>query len=602
MDLLFAIALPPGWQIALVLALLVLAVVLFALESVSVDLLTLGLLLALVGLGILTPREAFAGFSEEVIIMLASIFVIGGALQETGALDAVGAKLIKLAGGGENRLLFLLMAFVSALSAFMNNTTVTAMCVGPVMALAAKTKISPSKILLPLAYASILGGTCTLIGTSTNIAVSGYIVREQMQPLGFFEITPIGLIIVAVGIAYMMVLGKRLLPAHRDESLTEDFAIRDYLSEIVVMPGSPLIGQRVFRSELSKLDFRILKVIRGPQQFVPNDQSFIQEADLLLVTGNIENLMKVKTTEGIEIKADLKIGDQDLQYEDTKIAEALVTPQSNLAGRTLKETNYQQEYGLTVLAVHRRGRPLREKIGAIKLKVGDLLLVQGRQERIAAIKRKRELAVLEELGPAAPRHRKSLFAVGIFAAAIVASGFNLLPPAVCFLAAAVLIVLFRCLPAERIYETIDWRLLILIGGMTAFGTAMDKTGADKMLATSIVGLLKPLGPMWILAGFFALTILLTQPMSNAAAALVVLPVALETARALGVNERTFAIGIMLAASVSFIAPFEPSCLLVYGPGKYRFMDFVKTGVLLTLVLAVTVLIFLPIFWPLHPAR
>lgn len=598
METLFALALPPEWKIAVVLGLLVLAVVLFARETLPVDVLTLVLLLALVGTGTVSVATAFSGFSSEIIVMLASLFVLGGALQETGVVEALGARLLRLAKGGENRLLLALMGAASGLSAFMNNTTVTALLVGPALNVSQKVRISPSKILLPLAYASILGGTCTLIGTSTNIAVSGYISAQNLKPLGLFEITPIGLVIVGVGFLYLLLFGKRLLPAHADESLTEDFAIRDYLSEIIVMPKSPLIGQRIFESDLARLGFRVLKVLRGRQHFMPSRESTFEAGDVLLVKGRVEQLLQVKSTEGIVIKPDLKVSDQDLQSGDLKLVEALVTPQSELVGRTLKEADYQQERGLTVLAIYRRGQSLRDKIRDIKLKVGDLLLVQGRMERLELAKRNRTLSVLEELNPGILRKRKGLYVAGFFLLALIMGGLEVLPVSLCFLGAAVLTVLFRCVPPDKIYQYIEWRLLILIGGMTAFGQAMVETGAARLLADGIVGWLEPLGVMPILAGFFVLTILLTQPMSNAAAALVVLPVALETARTLGVNERTFAIAIMLAASVSFITPLEPSCLLVYGPGKYRFRDFVKVGVGLTLVLSIILIFLIPKLWPL----
>jgi di/tricarboxylate transporter len=601
MNVLLTIALPDHWKISIVLGLLVLAVVLFSIEVVSVDIITLILLLALVGTGTLSVADAFRGFSDEIIIILASIFVLSGALQETGVVDAIGARLVRLAKGGENRLLLLLMGGVSGTSAFMNNTTVTAMLVGPVMGMARKAKISASRLLLPMAFASILGGTCTLIGTSTNVAVSGFIARAGLTPLGMFEITPIGLILVAVGIAYMMLIGKRLLPVHADESLVEGDAIREYLSEIVVLPGSPLIGQRFFQSDLATMDFRILKVMRGAKNFAPDAESKVEDGDTLLVSGDLENLMKVKATEGIEIKPDWKLGDVGLVDGETKIVEALVSPQSHLVGRTLIEADYRQEHGLTVLAVHRRGQSLRQKIGAIRLRVGDLLLVQGQKGRLESLQRQRELAVLAELPPTTVKKRRGLYAAGFFLAALVLGGLEVLPVSMSLLAAAVLSVLFRCIAVERAYQFIDWRLLILIGGMTAFGVAIDQTGADTLLAHWIVTLLKPWGVMAILSGFFVLTVLLTQPMSNAAAALVVLPVAMETARVLGANERTFAIAIMLAASISFITPFEPSCILVYGPGKYKFRDFVKTGAVLTLILGIVVLALVPVFWPLYPA-
>ncbi len=595
-------------QIAIVLGLLALAILLFATEKLSVDVITLILLVILVVTNILTPAEAFAGFSNDIIIILASIFIISAALQKSGVMDAIGARLYKIAIKSENSLLLAIMTVVSGVSAFMNNTTVTAIFVPPTMGVARQSNLSVSKLLMPVAFASILGGTCTLIGTSTNVAVSGYIAKAGMQPLSLFEITPVGIMIAAVGIAYMMFIGKRLLPEHKDESLTEEYAIREYLTEIVVMSNSNLIGQRIFESDLSKKDFRILEVIRGAQTLLPTPRSTIEARDILLVEGKVEELIKVKHTAGIEIRADVQIGDRDLQNEDIKIAEVFITAQSDLTGQTLKEANFRARYGMAALAIYRHGQTLREKIGKVRLRFGDMLLVQGSAEKLDDLKRNPHLWVMEEFKPAPYSRRKGFYTVSFFVAAIIAGSLGVIPLSIAFLIAALLIVLFRCINIEEAYEFIDWRLLILIGGMTAFGTAMDKTGAAEFLATKIVnglnpfvaGLPDPFGVMVILAGFFVLTIILTQPMSNAAAALVVLPVALETAERLGVNQRTFAIAIMLAASVSFVTPFEPSCILVYGPGKYKFMDFVKVGTLLTVILVILVLILVPVFWPLNP--
>jgi len=584
--------------IAFVLGLLVVAIVLFATEKLSVDIITFLLLIALVMGGVLTPAEAFEGFSNDIIIILGAIFVISGALQETGVLDMLGYRLLKVAGTSVNRLHFLIMSASSGVSAFMNNTTVTAMLLPPVVSIARRAKLSPSKLLMSLAFASILGGTCTLIGTSTNVAVSGYIKKSGMGAVGMFEILPIGLVIVAVGIVYMMVVGRWLLPDHKDTSLTTGYEIREYLSEIKVMPDSPLIGQRSFDSDLSILEFRILKIIRGKEELLPSSRVILEEGDTLLVEGKVETLMKVKKIEGIEINPELELGDLDLRSSNFRIGEMLIMPLSELAGRTLKEANFRRHYGLTTLAIYRHGQSLRERIGDTVLRVGDLLLVQGPDDRIDALRNHPGLSILEEVGEASYDPRKGLLAVIFFVAAVVAGSLELLPLSIAFLSAAVLAILLRCISVEKAYGFIDWRLLILIGGMTAFGMAMEKTGAASYLADLVVSGMAPFGTWAILAGFFVLTIILTQPMSNAAAALVVLPIAIETANKLGANPRSFAIGIMLAASVSFIAPFEPSCILVYGPGKYKFLDFVKVGAGLTVVLAAVVLLILPVFWPL----
>lgn len=594
-------------QIAIVLGLLVLAVVLFSLEVVSVDVITLLLLTALVLTGVLSPSEAFSGFSSDIIVIIASIFVISGALQQNGVMDAIGSRIHRISGGSYNGLLLAFMAAVGSVSAFMNNTTATAIFVPPAIGVARQAKMSPSKLLLPIAFGSILGGTCTLIGTSTNVAVSGYLAKLGMKPLGLFEFTPIGLLILIIGVVYMLTVGKRLLPDHKDESLTEEYAIREYLSEIIIPPESHLIGQRIFESDLAKHDFRILEVLRGNEKFLPTARTTINKGDVLLVEGKVNDLIKIKDAAGIEIKADLTLGDKDLQAEDIKIAEALVPPQSELVGRTLKEVNFRRRYGLVALAIYRHGQSLRDKIGHIRLRVGDLLLVQGPPDRFSDLRRSQDLWVLEEISPQLYRKRKGAYTVLFFAAAILLGGFDIMPLSIAMLAAALLILLFGCISIEDAYEFIEWKLIILIGGMTAFGTAMQKSGAAEFLAKHIVAGLGPIasrmpgdyGIILILASFVVLTILITLPMSNAAAALVVLPVALETAERLSVNDRTFAIAIMLAASLSFMTPLEPSCILVYGPGKYRFADFIKVGLGLTLILSLAIVFLVPKFWPLR---
>ncbi len=586
-------------QIIEVLGLLILGVVLFSFEKFSVDLVTLGLLIGLVLFGILTPDQAFAGFSSDIIIILASVFIISGALQRNGLIDTIGHRLFRFSGNSPNRFLVIMMSVVGGFSAFMNNTTVTALFLAPVLGVAKKLKISPSKLLIPLAYASVLGGTCTLIGTSTNIAVNGYMKKVGLKPLGLFEFTGVGLIILGVGIFFMITIGKRLLPDYPDESLTADYNIREYLSEIIVVPGSHLIGQEIYESDLAKLEFQILGLIRGKKRFVPDRRTLIEAEDILIVKGKVEELMKVKTTAGIEIKPELKLDDPSLQTEEVKIVEALINPRSHLIGRSLKEIDFHQRFGLTVLAIYRHGKSRLEKIGNLRLRLGDLLLVQGATERIAFLRRNPNFTILEEVAPTLYRKNKGLLVVLFFGVAMLLGGMGWMPLSVAFLSAAVLTLVFGCIRIEEAYEFIDWRLLILIGGMTAFGVAMEKTGTAQFLAKWIVMFLEPLGPKGVMAGFFILTILLTQPMSNAAAALVVLPVALSSAATLHVNQRTFAIAIMLAASVSFVTPLEPSCVLVYGPGKYRFVDFVKTGIWLTLILIVVIFFAVPFFWPLE---
>ncbi len=583
-------------QIAIVLSLLIFAIVMFATEKFSVDVVTLLVVIILTLTNILTPEEAFSGFSSDFIIILASVFIISGALQATGILDNISSQLAKIRIKNSNILLLIIMPFTGAISAFMNNTTVTALFLGPLTGLCKKLGISPSRMLMPLAFASILGGTCTVIGTSTNIAVSGFIAKAGMQPIGLFELLPIGIILFTVGLVYMLVAGKFLLPNHKVSDLTEKYAVRDYLTEIIIMEDSTLIGQHVFESDLNKMDFIIQRVMREGISFIPRNTTIIQEGDILLVEGKIDELIKVKETKGIEIKADLLM--EDLRNEDIKLAEVIITPRSNLINCTVKQANFLQKYGLKVMALHRKRTNIYNKMKDIPLSMGDMLLVQGPAERIDSGQASDAFAILGQFAPVLYKKRRGLLTIGIFMLAIIINILGLAPLAISFLGASLLIVFINSISAERAYQMIDWRLLILIGGMSAFGVAMEKTGASNFLASHIVAVFQPMGTISILAAFVILTVMLTQPMSNAAAALVVLPIAIQVAQQLQVNPRPFAIAIMLGASVSLITPFEPSCILVYGPGKYRFMDFFKTGSILTVLMIALIVMLVPMLWKL----
>ncbi len=584
-------------EIAFVLGLLVLAIILFSVEKIGVDLVTLFLLVAMVSFGILTPAEAFAGFGSDFIILLASIFIISAALQETGILDLIGSRLLKLGRLHPGFLITYIMTAVGFTSAFMNNTTVTAIFIAPVITVARRLKMSPSKLLMPVAYASIVGGTCTIIGTSTNIAVSGYIDKAGLGGLGFFEILPVGIVLFVITLIYMALFSKKLLPDHKEESLTEEFRLKEYVSEVVIMPKSPLIGQPIFQSNLSRMGFRILNVIRDGHNFLPGDYTIIKEQDILIIEGLMDDLLQVKETSGIEIRADILL-DKALQGEGIKLAEVLVTPQSDFVNTSLKNASFRHKYGLVVIAVNRPGHTFRDKLGSIYLRTGDTLLVQGPAEKINYLKDRRDLIIMDDFKPLLYKKRKGVMTLVVFITAIFVGSMEWMPLSASLLFAALLVVVFKAVPLEQAHEAIDWRLLILIGGMVAFGTAMTKTGAAEWLSNLIVHYMQPLGVLAIMAGFIILTVFMTQPMSNAAAALVVLPIAITTANSLGVNPRTFAIAVMMSASVSLITPFEPSCILVWGPGKYKFRDFFKAGFFLTIILMAVLLVMIPWIWPL----
>lgn len=587
-------------QIALVLTLLVLTLVLFPLEIISVDIIALSGLLLLIAFGILSPEQAFASFGSEMMLLLGSIFVIAGALMKTGMLDSMGLYLYRHCGGSYRTLIVSIILIVCCISAFMNNTVVTAVFLPAVMAIARRAKLPPSKLLIPLAFASMLGGTCTLIGTSTNVAASNLLRSRGMQPFGLFEFLPVGLAIVAGGTLYFLIAGTKLLPSRGGGELTQSYHVKDYLTEAAIRKGCPFLGKRIDEAGFQETaGVTLLGIIRAKETLMaPEGHEVLQANDILLLEAQVEGIHRFRQNAGVEIKGDVALGDQSLESATVKLVEVMIGPSSRFLGRTLKEIDFRRRYGLTALAVSRLGRDVVEKVGKIPLLVGDVLLVQGPEARLNDLRETANVLVLGDLSHFLLQRGKGIYVVTFFVIALVLGALDVLSLGTAVLGAAILTILARAVPGEEVYRLIDWRLMMMIGGMTGFGQAMVTTGADRYLANIVMTSLGGLGTHGILAGFFILTVALSQPLSNAASALAVLPIALAAAEGLGANPRTFAVVITIAASASFMTPLEPSCVLVYTPGRYRFMDFLKVGLPLTLVVMVIVLSLVPVIWKL----
>ncbi len=596
-------------EIAITLGLLVVALVLFGTEKLPVDVVGIILVIGLVMTNVLTVQEGLAGFGDNVIVTIAGLFVLTGGLIKTGLVDLIGRRLYRIAGNNEFVLTALIMAVAAIAASVLKNTTTTAMFLPVVIGLAERAKIPPSKLLMPLAFGAILGGSCTLIGTSTNLAVSGAMQRYGMEGYSMFELTTVGVLIFAVGMIYMLFVGRRMLPSRGGEdSFTEQYHIREYISELLVLPGSNLIGKTLGEANLNmELDLNVLGIIRGKEQKIaPNSRERIELNDLLIVEGRLANILNVKTEAGLEIKADFKLNDEVLEGGSIELFEVMVMRDSQLVGQTLKSIRFRQTYDLTVLAINRHGATIVEKLSEVQLKFGDVLLVQGTREEIEPLVVEGEMLLLEDVSANSMRTEKrkwALAAFGLFLALsltkVVTGGAFDIPLAVCVLLGVLLLLATKTVRYAELYTLIDFRLLVLIACMMSFGVAMEKTGTDKYLADLIVQYFEQYGSVAVLAGFFILTVGLTQPMSNQAAALVVLPVAVKTAIALGLNPRTFAVAITYAASFSFITPLEPACVLVYTPGRYKFMDFVKIGTILTIVVFIVAILLVPVFWDLN---
>ncbi|HXH69086.1 MAG TPA: SLC13 family permease, partial [Pyrinomonadaceae bacterium] len=571
--------------IAITLILLFVAVVLFATEKIPVDIVGILLVIGLVMTGVLNVQEGLSGFGDNIIVTIAGLFILTGGLVKTGIVDLIGRRLYRIAGKNEFLLTALIMSVAAISASVLKNTTTTAMFVPVVLGLAARAKIPPSKLLMPLAFGAILGGSCTLIGTSTNLAVSSAMQRYGMEPYSMFELTPVGVIMVAVGLIYMLFLGIKLLPNRGgEESFTEQYHIREYISELLVLPVSHLIGKTLGEANINlELDLNVLGIIRGKEQRIsPKPDERIEAGDLLIVEGRLANILNVKSEAGLEIKADFELNDRVLESGEIELFEVMVMRDSRLGGQTLKTLNFRRLYNLTVLAINRHGETFLDKLSDVRLKFGDVLLVQGNRRIIEPLVVEGEMLLLEDVSAGSMRTEKRRWAIAAFGLFLALSlsklvtGFEI-PLAIAVLLGVLLLLATKTVRYSELYSLIDFRILVLIACMMSFGVAMEKTGTDIYLASLIQDYFGQYGGTAVLAGFFILTVALTQPMSNQAAALVILPVAVKTALALGLNPRTFAVAVTYAASFSFITPLEPACVLVYTPGRYRFMDFVKVG-------------------------
>jgi di/tricarboxylate transporter len=542
------------------------------------------------------------GFSNPAPVTVAAMLVLSAGLIRTGAVVKLSIAISRLAGSTELAQMTVILCTVGVLSAFINNTAAVAMFIPIVLGIARDRKISPSKLLIPLSFAGILGGICTYIGTSTNIIVGSILEDHGEAPFRMFEFTPLGSLFLVLGVAYLLFFGRRFLPARRtEEDLTADYHLREYLTELVIEPRSRLIGKTLKESDLSVAnDIVVLDIHRdgeglGSLLF----EVVLRAGDEMIVKGNIDNIMRIREAEGVAIRPRVKFSDEDLQSPDVMLAECVISASSGLIGRNLKSIDFRKRFQATVLAIRRHGGEIRDKLGEVTLHYGDTLLIQGRRDRLRSLRNSQEFMLIME-DTSMPRYRrdKMAAAVAIFAAVVTAAVLGILPIMVAALLGALAMVLVRCLTIQEGYEAVDLRIVFLIAGTLSLGLALQKTGGAQLIADQVIQIAGPYGPRAVLAVLYLLTMLLTELMSNNATAALLTPIAIAIADGLGVDVRPFAFCIAFAASASFLSPIGyQTNTLVYGPGGYQFTDFFKVGLPISLTVWILSSLLIPVLWP-----
>jgi len=591
-------------DIALTLLIILGALILFATEKLRVDVVALLVLIAVGVLGLIPADMLFSGFANSAVVTVWAVYMVSGGLFKTGVADSMGRGILKIAGDREPRLIATIMLTVGVMSAFMNNVGATAMLLPAVVGISRQTKVPVSKMLIPLAFASLLGGAMTLIGTPANILATGILAERGLSTFGFFEFTPMGIVVLATGVLYMVLIGRRLLPVREGARGREDvYKIRDYVTEVRVSPVSSLIGKSLIESRLGRdYDLTVLALQRedGAQPPLHRD-SVIRMGDLLIVESSATDLMAARQSLGLTTEAERKLDLESLERGDVQVIEATLAPRSHIVGLSLRDVRFRDRYGFTALAISRQGQVITERLRDVPLQFGDALLLQGPSRRVAELQEGDDFLVLEPIKDEQLRRNKAPIAVGALVLAIGMVIFGGMQISLAMVIAAMIMILSRALTIEEAYESIDWRTVFLVAGMLPLGLAMELTGTAEFLADIMLGIFGPYGALATLAGVYLLAALITQPMSNAAAIVLVVPIALDTALGLGANYKTFTMAVVIGAATSFLSPVgHKANVLVFGPGGYKFTDYARVGAILTVLLLIVSMIFLPIIWPLFP--
>lgn len=556
------------------------AVVLFSMEKFPVDLTAIVVMTALLLTGIITPEEGISGFSNSATVTVAAMFVLSAGLFNTGAMNLITEMLRKLMKKNYKLGILALMIAACFISAFINNTAVVALFIPIVISIARASKISPSKMLMPLSFSAILGGVCTLIGTSTNILTSAILQQNGAPPLGMFEMSSFGVTLSVVGIFYMMFIGIKLLPEKKANELTENFEMLDYITEIILPADSKYINNSIRDSSLVKeIDIDILEIQRSDgRKFIPSPDSLLLENDTLKVRCNIEKLKEISQKEGVILKPERKFAEEDLLFNEAKMVEAVITPNSRLIGKTIKSISFRNSFGATVLAIRHRGKIMHEKLANTVLLAGDVLLIEVKRDWLPQLRKNTAFILISEVTLTKMKKSKIIISILILSVVVLAAAFNLMPIVGTAIIGSVLLILTGCVSLEEAYKAVDWKVIFLLAGLVTLGIALQKSGGAEYISNGIIHLASSSNPHVLVSLFFFLSMALTAFMSNNASVALLIPISLVTANTLSIDSRPLIMAVTFAASIDFMTPIGyQTNTMIYGPGNYKFTDYLKVG-------------------------
>ncbi len=591
-------------EIALAFGILIAALVVFALEIFPIDFVAFGIMATVLILGPIldvSPQEAISGFSNPATITVLAMFILGGAISRTGMINLLAQRMVRFAGNSELRQLLAVLIVVAPISAFINNTAAVAILIPTVITLSRSHRQTPSKLLIPLSYFSQLAGVMTLVGTSTNVMASSLAASTGQGAFGMFEFTPVGIFIFATGAIYLLVIGRRLLPTRRDtEEITESYHVKEYLSEVIVLEDSPLVGKSLADGHMREdFDIHVFEIFReGKKLRHPLMDNILRAGDVMFIKANAEQLLKIQAAEGVAIEPDVRLSDQDLESDQRGLMEVIIGPNSDLIGGTLKSTNFHHHYSSTVLAIRKHGELIQERLGDVSLGFGDTLLLRGNLASLEQLKREPGFVVTEEVQQEAFRTGKIPIALSIIVGVVLVAAFGV-PILVTSIVGCVLMVVTGCLQVNELHDSIRWDVIFLLAGVIPLGLALEKTGGAQLLADVAAKSAEYVPALVLLGIFYIMAMLLTELISNNATVVLMVPVGVATAEALGLDAKAFILAIMFAASTSFSTPVGyQTNTMVYGPGGYKFLDFTRVGGPLNLILAVLTPIYIFLIWGL----